>query len=75
MRFIIRGTPSPKEREMALFALNKHKEKFGNYGVTRKTVTYVILSEGKKYCIEIANKDKSYVATVINKKRTLSNLI
>ncbi|WP_422824242.1 DUF4060 family protein [Xenorhabdus siamensis] len=36
--------------------------------------TYVVLVDGSKYPIEIFNGNKSYVATVVNKKRRLCQI-
>ncbi|MBC8944640.1 DUF4060 family protein [Xenorhabdus indica] len=74
MKFIIRSAVTPLERQAAKAALSEHKNKYGNYGLYKKIETYVVLVGGSKYPIEILNGNKSYVATVVNKKRRLCQI-
>ncbi|WP_367298982.1 DUF4060 family protein [Hafnia alvei] len=61
MRHIIKGNPESTERAAIKAALNLHQAKYGDYGPTKKGVTYTIKVSEEKFFIEIINREKSYV--------------
>lgn len=74
MRHIIKGNPERTERAAMKAALNLHQAKFGDYGPTKKGVTYYLQVEDEKFAIEIINREKSYVATSMMRPRELSKV-
>ena len=74
MRHIIKGNPERTERAAMKAALNLHQEKYGDYGPTKKGVTYTIKVREEKFFIEIINREKSYVATSMMRPRDLSKV-
>lgn len=74
MRHIIKGNPERTERAAMKAALNQHQAKFGDYGPTKKGVTYYLQVEDEKFAIEIINREKSYVATSMMRPRELSKV-
>ncbi|WP_426762534.1 DUF4060 family protein [Hafnia paralvei] len=74
MRHIIKGNPERTERAAMKAALNLHQEKYGDYGPTKKGVTYKIKVREEKFFIEIINREKSYVATSMMRPRELSKV-
>lgn len=74
MRHIINGNPERKERAAMKAALNLHQAKYGDYGPTKKGVTYTIKVSEEKFFIEIINREKSYVATSMMRPRDLSKV-
>ncbi|MGO2975419.1 MAG: DUF4060 family protein [Hafnia alvei] len=74
MRHIIKGDPTQIERSAMEAALNQHQEKYGDYGPTKKGVTYTIKVSEEKFFIEIINRKKSYVATSMMRPRDLSKV-
>ena len=74
MRHIIKGHPVRTERAAMKAALNLHQAKFGDYGPTKKGVTYTIKVGEEKFFIEIINREKSYVATSTMRPRELSKV-
>ncbi|WP_411569470.1 DUF4060 family protein [Pectobacterium cacticida] len=71
MRHIIRGTPTPLEREAATEALNSHQQRYGNYAKPKTSSTYRVKIDGRIVPVEIVNRSSSYVATVMNGHRSL----
>lgn len=74
MRHIIKGNPERSERAAMKAALNLHQSKYGDYGPTKKGVTYTIKVREEKFFIEIINREKSYVATSMMRPRDLSKV-
>lgn len=74
MRHIIKGHPERTERAAMKAALNLHQAKYGDYGPTKKGVTYTIKVGEEKFSIEIINREKSYVATSMMRPRDLSKV-
>ena len=74
MRHIIKADPTQIERLAMEAALNQHQEKYGDYGPTKKGVTYTIKVSEEKFFIEIINREKSYVATSMMRPRDLSKV-
>ena len=74
MRHIIKGHPERTERATMKAALNLHQTKYGDYGPTKKGVTYYLQVEDEKFAIEIINREKSYVATSMMRPRDLSKV-
>lgn len=74
MRHIIKGNPERTERAAMKAALNQHQAKYGDYGPTKKGVTYTIKVGEEKFSIEIINREKSYVATSMMRPRDLSKV-
>lgn len=74
MRHIIKGNPERTERAAMKAALNLHQAKYGDYGPTKKGVTYYLQVEDEKYAIEIINREKSYVATSMMRPSDLSKV-
>lgn len=74
MRHIIKGNPERKERAAMKAALDIHQSKYGDYGPTKKGVTYTIKVGEEKFAIEIINREKSYVATSMMRPRDLSKV-
>lgn len=74
MRHIIRGNPTPQEKQAAETALNCHQQKYGDYARRKNSETYRILIANQTISIEIMNRKASYVATVMNHHRSLSKI-
>ena len=74
MRHIIKGHPERTERAAMKAALDIHQSKDGDYGPTKKGVTYTIKVGEEKFSIEIINREKSYVATSMMRPRELSKV-
>nr|WP_279077289.1 DUF4060 family protein [Hafnia alvei] len=51
MRHIIKGNPERTERAAMKAALNQHQAKYGDYGPTKKGVTYTIKVSEEKFFI------------------------
>lgn len=74
MRHIIRGNPTPQEKQAAETALSCHQQKYGDYARRKNSETYRILIANQTISIEIMNRKASYVATVMNHHRSLSKI-
>ncbi|HCC77884.1 DUF4060 family protein [Atlantibacter hermannii] len=75
MRLINRGSKqSPVARQACAAALQEHYERFGDYGITGKSVDYMIRVDGTKLRVEIRNCQHSYIATPMDKPRRLRAL-
>lgn len=74
MRHIIRGNPTPQEKQAAETALNCHQQKYGDYARRKNSETYRIRIANQTISIEIMNRKVSYVATVMNHHRSLSKI-
>ena len=74
MRHIIKGNPERTVRAAMKAALKQHQAKYGDYGPTKKGVTYTIKVGEEKFSIEIINREKSYVATSMMRPRDLSKV-
>ena len=74
MRHIIRGNPTPQEKQAAETALSCHQQKYGDYARRKNSETYRIRIAKQTISIEIMNRKASYVATVMNHHRSLSKI-
>lgn len=74
MRHIIRGNPTPQEKQAAETALSCHQQKYGDYARRKNSETYRIRIADQTISIEIMNRKASYVATVMNHHRSLSKI-
>ena len=74
MRHIIRGNPTPQEKQAAETALSCHQQKYGDYARRKNSETYQVRVAGRNYEIELMNRKASYVATVMNHHRSLSKI-
>jgi hypothetical protein len=63
MRHIIRGDPTPIERQAAEAALSAHQSRYGDYGRTKVAENYRVQVNGFVVTVEIMNRNSSYVAT------------
>jgi len=74
MRHIIRGAPSPIERQAAEAALLAHQSRYGDYGRRKVSESYRVQVSGLIVTVEIINRKSSYVATPMTGARRLSKI-
>lgn len=74
MRHIIRGDPSPLERQAAEAALSAHQSRYGDYGRSKVSESYRVRVSGLIVTVEIINRKTSYVATPMTGARRLSKI-
>lgn len=75
MKLINRGKKqSPIARQACEIALERHHERYGDYGRQKHQTSYTIVVAGMKVTVEVVNRSRSYVATAMVGMRRLRAL-
>lgn len=74
-RQIMRGCTTNEERKAFKAALAAHVEHCGDHSPESVRTVYSVAVDGKKLSIEVVNREKSYVATCMNKPRRLRSVM